>query len=58
MIRTILHTPWGFMRWLRLGFGIIFIYFGVTHHDIFAGLAGVFFVIQSVFNMGCCNTKK
>jgi hypothetical protein len=56
MIHTILHTPWGFMRWLRLAIGIIFIYFGITYHDIFSELAGGFFVIQSVYHLGCCNT--
>lgn len=57
MIHTILHTPWGLMRWLRLAIGFVFIYFGITNHDTFAGLAGGFFVIQSVFNLGCCGVN-
>jgi hypothetical protein len=58
MIDTIIHTPWGFMRWLRLIFGGIFIYFGITHHDNFSILAGGLFVIQATFNLGCCGISN
>lgn len=53
MIKTILHTPWTFMRWLRLAIGLYLIFVGITEPDILAGSIGAVFSFLALFNQGC-----
>jgi hypothetical protein len=53
MIKTILHTPWTFMRWLRLAIGVYLAFVGLFEHDIFAGSIGVLFTFLALLNQGC-----
>jgi hypothetical protein len=53
MIRTIIHTPWGFMRWLRLAIGFYLVFVGIVDSEIFAGSVGVLFTFLALFNQGC-----
>jgi len=54
MIHTIIFTGWGFMRWLRLGFGLYLAFNGWQDNDMMAGAFGAFFLFQAVTNTGCC----
>ena len=47
MIKTIIHTPWGFMRWLRLAIGLYLVFVGITESEIFAGSIGALFTFFS-----------
>jgi hypothetical protein len=53
MIKTIIHTTWGFMRWLRLAIGLYLVLVGITESDIFAGSIGALFTFLALFNQGC-----
>jgi len=53
MINTILHTPWTFMRWLRLALGLYLVYVGISETDVFAGSIGALFSFLALFNQGC-----
>jgi hypothetical protein len=54
MIDKILHTPWTFMRWLRLAVGVyalVNLFF--VPFNIFFLLFGLWFTYQALFNVGC-----
>lgn len=53
MIQTLL-TNWHFMRWLRLGLGLMVAYQAIRFHDAMAGVIGAFFLLQAITNTGCC----
>ncbi|WKK75231.1 hypothetical protein QYS49_27265 [Marivirga salinae] len=53
MIKTILHTPWTFMRWLRLAIGLYLVFVGITESEIFAGSIGALFTFLALLNQGC-----
>jgi hypothetical protein len=53
MIKTIIYTPWGFMRWLRLAIGLYLVFVGISEPDIFAGSIGALFAFLALFNQGC-----
>lgn len=53
-IKTTLLTGWNFMRFLRLGFGLLFIIQAIQTHETFMGLAGGFFLFTAITNTGCC----
>lgn len=53
-IKQTLFTNWHFMRWLRLGFGIIFMVQAIQMHDMLIGAVAGFFLITSLTNTGCC----
>jgi hypothetical protein len=54
MLDTIFHTPWTFMRWLRLGVGVyalVNLFF--VPFSFFFLLFGLWFTYQALFNAGC-----
>ena len=53
-IKQTLFTGWNLMRFLRLGFGILFLVQAIQTHQTFLGLAGGFFLFTSLTNTGCC----
>ncbi len=53
-IKQTLFTGWHFMRWLRLAFGILFIFQAIDIHDSLMGILGGFFLFTAVTNTGCC----
>ncbi|WKV12108.1 hypothetical protein [Marivirga harenae] len=53
MIKAIIRTPWGFMRWLRLAIGLYLVFVGITESEIFAGSVGVLFTFLALLNQGC-----
>jgi hypothetical protein len=53
-IKQILFNNWNFMRWLRLGVGIIIGVQAILHHDIMLGFFATFFLFQAITNTGCC----
>lgn len=53
MIKTIIHTPWNFMRWLRLSIGLYLVFVGINDSEIFAGSIGALFTFLALFNQGC-----
>ncbi len=53
MIRTVLHTPWSLIRWLRLAIGLYLVFIGITESDFLAGGIGAIFSILALLNQGC-----
>lgn len=54
MIKQTLLTGWNFMRWLRLGLGVLIAVQAYQMQDALSGLLAGFFIFQSVSNTGCC----
>ena len=44
---------WHFVRWLRLGFGLFFIYQSIAGKDQILGFFGAFLLFQAATNTGC-----
>lgn len=61
MTDTLLHN-WHFMRWLRLGLGLFFVYRAITESDNISGFFGAFLLFQAATNTGCgpagCTPQK
>jgi len=53
MMVRILHG-WNAMRWLRLGFAILFLFAAVSRNEPLAWAAAAVFGVQAIFNVGCC----
>ncbi len=53
MKELIFNTPWNWMRWLRLIIGIALIVSLIKNADKLAGLFGLIFLYQALFNAGC-----
>lgn len=51
-----LKEPWDLMRVARLIMGISGVAFAFVHHDVLLGLAGGYFALMSLLNVGCCGT--
>lgn len=51
-----LLTNWHFMRWLRLGLGLMAGVQAIQLHDSLAGFVSIFFLFQAVTNTGCCGS--
>jgi hypothetical protein len=54
LILTNLSTGWTFMRWLRLGLGVVVAFQAVVHNDALAGLVSALFFVQVITNRGGC----
>lgn len=54
-LQTIL-TGWNFMRWLRLGLGVLIAVQAYQMNDTLSGLLAGFFIFQAVSNTGCCGS--
>ncbi len=57
MIIQTLFTGWNFIRWLRLGFGIVIAIQAVETSDALSGAIAAFFLFQAVTNTGCCGAN-
>ncbi len=54
MINQLFFTPWNFMRWLRLIFGVFVAFEAIRSHDALSGIIAAFFFFQVYSNTGCC----
>ncbi len=52
-MKVVLFSNWNFMRWLRLGIGIYFMYEAISSGEIVLGFLAAFFIIQALTNTGC-----
>jgi hypothetical protein len=52
-----LFTGWHFMRWLRLGLGLMITFQAIEMHDVWLGSMAVFFLFQAATNTGCCGVS-
>lgn len=52
-----IFSGWHFMRWLRLGLGIIIAFQAIQSHDALLGLISGLFLFQTITNTGCCGTN-
>ncbi|HTL80406.1 MAG TPA: hypothetical protein VL651_01810 [Bacteroidia bacterium] len=57
MIRQRLFTGWHFMRWIRLGFGLLLTIQTIQTHDMLSGFVAAFFLLQALTNTGCCGVN-
>lgn len=48
---------WGYMRWIRLVFGVFSIANAILTKDITLGLLGIVVGGMALFNIGCCGTN-
>jgi len=55
-IKQTLFTGWNFMRLIRLGFGVFFAVQAFQTHDTLVGFVAAFFLLTSIFNVGCCGS--
>lgn len=58
MIKQTIFTGWHFMRWIRLGLGIIFVVYAIRMHDTLSGFMAAIFLFQAVTNTGCCGVNS
>jgi len=56
--KQILLTNWNFMRFLRLGLGIMLAFQAIEMRDYLSGILAVFFFYQAATNTGCCGTNQ
>ena len=56
MMRQLIFSGWNLMRWLRLAIGAYFLVTGILQRDALVGMIGGFFLLQAVFNAGCCGS--
>ena len=52
-----ISTNWNLMRMLRLIVGIWGIYVSITDAQPQFGILGGMFILQSIFNIGCCGSN-
>lgn len=57
MMKATLLSGWHFMRFLRLGMGIIFMIQAVQMQDKLIGVFALIFLYQAIFNKGCCGAN-
>jgi hypothetical protein len=55
-IKQRLLYNWDFMRWLRLGIGVLIGIQSIRTFDAFSGLIAIFFLFQAITNTGCCGS--
>jgi len=53
VINTIMRTPWGLGRWIRLAIGVAFLFDAYYKNSGMVALMGAFLVYQAAFNTGC-----
>ena len=51
-----LTGQWHFMRWLRLGLGLLIGFQAIQSGESISGFIAVFLLIQALTNTGCCGT--
>lgn len=53
VINSIIRTPWGLGRWIRLAIGVAFLFDSYYKASGMVAFMGAFLVYQAVFNTGC-----
>lgn len=53
-MKQIIFSNWNFMRFIRLGLGIVIVFQSVISRDWPMGLLGLIFSGLALFNVGCC----
>lgn len=56
-IKQTLFTNWNFMRWVRLGLGLIIGIQAIQNHEPVLGLLSAFLLFQAITNTGCCGSN-
>ena len=56
-IKQNLFTNWNFMRWARLGLGLIIGIQAIQNHALVLGLLSAFLLFQALTNTGCCGAR-
>ena len=56
-MKQTLFSEWNFMRWLRMGLGILMATEAVQTNDPILGIVSAFFLFQAITNTGCCGTN-
>lgn len=52
-----IFTGWHFLRWIRLGLGIIIAFQAIQSHDALLGAISGLFLFQTITNTGCCGAN-
>ncbi len=55
-LKNIIFTGWNFMRWLRLGIGLVVAYQAFATQNGLLGLLAGIFIFQAVANAACCGS--
>jgi hypothetical protein len=53
-MKDMIFNNWNFIRFLRLGMGLVILVQAVIAADIVFGLIGILFTGMAVFNASCC----
>jgi hypothetical protein len=56
-IKNVLTSNWYVTRWVRLGFAIFLFSQAYILQDWMFIVFGAFFLIQAIFNLGCCTNS-
>jgi hypothetical protein len=59
MVNSMMNTltsQWHFMRWLRLGLGLLIGVQAIQSHETISGVIAVFLLVQALTNTGCCGS--
>jgi hypothetical protein len=56
-IKQTLFTNWNFMRWIRLGLGLIIGIQAIKNHEPGLGLLSAFLLFLAISNSRCCGAK-
>ena len=52
-MKQIILTNWNFIRFFRLGIGVVILVQAFMSRDAFMGMAGFGFSLLAIFNIGC-----
>ena len=52
-----IFSQWHFMRFIRLAMGLYLIFEVVATKQWFLGIFALLFLVQAVFNIGCCGAN-
>ncbi len=53
-IKQILFTNWNFIRWVKLGLGLVVGIQSIQNHEPVLGFLSAFLLFQAIINTGCC----
>lgn len=53
-MKQVIFSNWNFMRFIRLGLGIVIVIQSVISRDWATGVLGLIFTGLALFNIGCC----
>ena len=52
---SVLVTQWNWMRLIRLFLGVLILAEGISSQQWIPGIVGSIFLMQALFNVGCCS---